>query len=411
MKILGIIVEYNPLHVGHMYHLKFSSNLVKPDFVVAVMSGNFVQRGEPAIIDKFARAEMALKAGVDAIFELPTVYSIQDASGFAFGAVALLNSMNVVTDIVFGSETNDIRTLSKIASLIVEEPKEYQRLLKKYLKQGLSFPNARRRTISDLLSHERIDTDQIRYSNNILGLEYLASLKRLSSKITPNAIKRKGSSYNEEKIFEIPSATALRKAILENKELTGIPNSSLKILEREISSGRGPIFMDDLFEVIRFKTLMLSREGLEMLYGFNEGMAKRMVDALKSSNDMNEFLKKIKTKRFTFTRIKRRVLYAIFDVKRDFVMQSNEFGPQYLRLLGFTKRGKQILRRISDRCSLPLISNVSNFNKSLRKRNVNIPLAKKQFEFDLKATDFYTLLFKKESERKFHRDSQKPIEI
>ncbi len=411
MKVLGIIVEYNPLHIGHMHHLKSSLKLVKPDFTVAIMSGNFVQRGEPAIVDKFARAEMALKAGVDVVFEIPVIYSIQDASGFAFGSVASLNCTNAVTNIVFGSESNDIQTLSQMASLIVEEPGEYQRLLKKYLKKGLSFPNARRYAISDVLSQDGVDTDQIQYSNNILGVEYLASLKRLRSKMAVSTIGRKGSSYNEEKVSEVPSATALRKAILEDRKLSGLPEFSLEILEREMNTGRGPIFMRDLFEFMRFKILMLSREGLEELYGFNEGIAKRMVDALDGSNDMNEFLKRVKTKRFTFTRIKRRTLYAIFDVKRDFVMQSNEFGPQYLRVLGFTKKGKQILRVISDHSSIPLISNVSNFNKSLEKRNVNISLAKKQFEFDLKATDFYSLLFKKERERKLHRDFRKPVEI
>ncbi|WP_036221288.1 nucleotidyltransferase [Mesoaciditoga lauensis] len=409
MKVLGVIVEYNPFHVGHLHHLKTSKELTNAEYVVAVMSGNFVQRGEPAIIDKFARAEMALKAGVDVVFELPTIYAIQDASGFASGSIGMLNATNVVTDVVFGSETNDVDNLSRIADIILEEPFAYRQFLKKYLKEGFSFPNARRYALCDMMPE--LDSETIKQSNNILGVEYMVALKKMKSQIKAHTIKRIGASYNDENISSIPSATAIRKAIAEKrelKEIKGLPDFSLEILERELENGRGPIFLNDLFEIFKFKMLMLSREGLENLYGFNEGMAKRMIDNLDRSH-VEEFLKLVKTKRFTLTRIRRRILYALLDVTRNLVLDSNEYGPQYLRVLGFRERGRKVLRDISKHSSIPIISNVSGFNRAIEKRNVYMPLAKEQMNLDIKATDMYSMLFKRKKERKMHRDFKKVL--
>ncbi len=405
MKVLGIIVEYNPFHLGHLHHLKSAVELTNADYVVAVMSGNFVQRGEPAIIDKFARTEMALKAGVDIVFEIPTIYAIQDASGFALGSIGLLNATNVVSDVVFGSESGDIDLFSKIADIILKEPSLYRQNLRRYLKKGLSFPNARRFAICDFL--KGLDPNEMKRSNNILTIEYLVSLKKLNSKIKAHTIKRVGSSYNDENLTSIPSATAVRKAVLEGKKITGLPGFSSRILEREMTDGRGPIFMKDIFEIMKFKMLTSSREKMESLYGFNEGMAKRMLDNLDKPT-MEEFLKAVKTKRFTLTRIKRRILYTIFDVERDFILDSNEYGPQYLRLLGFRERGRKILRIISDRSSIPLISTASKFDRSIQQRNVYVPLAKRQFDLDVKATDVYSLLFKKDN-AKIHRDFKRLV--
>lgn len=406
MKVLGIIVEYNPLHDGHLYHLTSSIELVKPDFVVAVMSGNFVQRGEPSIVDKFARTKMALNAGIDVVFELPAIYSIQDARGFAIGSVGILNATNVVTDLVFGSESNDLKIIEKIASLIVEESPAFERTLKEHLGNGLSFPNARRLAISSLLNY---DAEQMRYSNDILGIEYVAELKRLRSKIEAHTIKRIGASYNEEELLEIPSATSLRKAISEKRKLEGIPYFTEQILEEEFKNGRGPVFLNSFYDLMRSKIILLGRERLEQLYGFNEGISQRFLMNSCASQNIEEFLNKTKTKRFTFTRIKRRLFYTIFEIDKTFVLESNEFGPQYLRLLGFTERGKSLLRHISDRSSLPLISNLSDFKNSIQSREINVDLARMQIALDIKASDIYAMNFKSSSERLCKRDFRKPI--
>ncbi len=391
MKVLGIIVEYNPFHAGHLYHLRSATDLVKPDFTIAVMSGDFVQRGEPAIVEKFARAEMALRAGVDVVFELPAIYAIQDASGFAKGAIGMINATNVVDDLVFGSESNDIENIEKIASLIFEESEEFKIELKEKLKTGLSFPNARRLAISKMLDEK---AEEMRYSNNILGIEYIVALKKLRSKIKPHIIKRIGSNYNDENINSIPSATAIRKAISKGEKIESLPYFSAEILQREFANGKGPVFFDDFFDLLRAKIILLRREGLEKIYGFNEGLSERFFKAACYAKDSKSFLKIVKTKRFTFTRIKRRMMYGIFEIDREFISRSNESGPQYLRLLGFRKNSSHILRLISDRSSIPLISNLSEFKSAIQNRNVDIALAQEQLNFDLKTSNLYRLRFK-----------------
>ncbi len=391
MRVLGIVVEYNPFHDGHMYHLRSAIDLVKPDFTIAVMSGNFVQRGEPAIVEKFARAEMALRAGVDVVFELPTIYAIQDASGFSTGAIGTLNATNVVDDLVFGSESNNIENIEKIASLIFEESEGFKNALKENLKAGLSFPNARRLAVSKMIDEK---SEEMRYSNNILGIEYVVALKKLGSKIKPHTIKRIGSNYNDENMSPIPSATAIRKAIFDGEKFEGLPDFSLEILQREFANGKGPVFFEDFFDLLRAKIILLGREGLEKLYGFNEGISERFFEGACRAKDSSTFLQIVKTKRFTFTRIKRRMMYGIFEIDKEFVSRSNELGPQYLRLLGFRKNSRQILRSISDRSSVPLISNLSEFKSAIRKRNVDIALAQEQLNFDLKASNLYMLKFK-----------------
>jgi len=241
LNVLGLVVEYNPFHNGHLHHLNASKSLVNSDYVVAVMSGNFVQRGEPAIIDKFSRAEIALKMGIDIVFELPFVYTIQDASGFANGAIGVLERTGVVSDLVFGSESADIEGLSQISDILINQPKEYKKTLNRYLKEGLSFPNARKYALNDYftqISEEKEIIEKLEKSNDILGLEYLNALKLYDSKIKPQTIKRIGVNYNEEQYTgEISSATAIRK-LIEQGELekvkAAVPDVSYDILEREI---------------------------------------------------------------------------------------------------------------------------------------------------------------------------------
>ncbi len=388
MRVLGIIVEYNPLHVGHLYHLKASKSLVHPDYVVAVMSGNFVQRGEPAVVDKFARSEMALKAGVDVVLELPTIFSIQDASAFAYGSIGVLESLNVVNDVVFGSETNNLETLEKMSEIVVNEPALYREKLKFYLKKGYSFPNARRFAMKDFVPN--LAADEIKHSNNILGLEYMVSIKKWKSKITPHTVKRIGSAYNDARLSEIPSATAVRKLIKDGLGVKGVPSFCRDILEREFKRENGPLFLENLFESVKLKILTYGREKLEKLYGFNEGMAQRMVNCVEART-LEDFLSCVKTKRFTLTRIKRRMLYILFDITREFILDSNEYGPQYIRVLGFKRHSTEVLRAISDHSRLPVVTNVARFNKILEKRNTHVELAKRQLELDLTASNVYAL--------------------
>lgn len=236
MKVLGLIVEYNPMHNGHLYHLNEAKKIVNPDFTVAVMSGNFCQRGEPAIINKFARTLMALKNGIDIVFELPTVYALQDAGGFAFGAVSILNNLKIITDFVFGSESNDINFLKKIAEILYTQPKNFDEYFKNELKKGYSYPNARKYALQKFLKFDNETLKKIEKSNDILGIEYIFSILKLNSKIRFHTIKRIKSSYNDPVLRgSISSATAIRTAIKNKIDFSkSLPKNNYEILSNEI---------------------------------------------------------------------------------------------------------------------------------------------------------------------------------
>ena len=214
--ITGIITEYNPFHKGHLYHLKCCKKDTNSSGIVCVMSGNFMQRGIPAIIDKWKRAEMAVKNGVDLVIELPLVYSISSAEHFAFGGISLLNSLGLIDYIYFGSEAGNIDILDSIAETLVKEPVQYKDFLKKHLDNGLPFHLSRSEALYEYLKNENIK-EILSNSNNILGIEYIKALKTLNSTIIPKTLKREGSSYNEEELNKsFSSATSIRKHLKEN---------------------------------------------------------------------------------------------------------------------------------------------------------------------------------------------------
>ncbi|HDG61415.1 MAG TPA: nucleotidyltransferase [Thermotoga sp.] len=420
MRVLGIVVEYNPFHNGHLFHLQKAKELIKPDYTIAVMSGNFCQRGEPAIIDKFSRAEIALKMGVDVVFELPTVYAIQDAGGFARGAIGVLDGTGVVTDIVFGSESNDIEFLKKIAEILHEQPDLYNQFLHEELKKGYSFPNARKYALMRYVEELKImDPEKVRLierSNDILGLEYVRAILDLGSSITPHTIKRVGADYKEEEFKgRLSSATSIRKLIRERKmDLVreSVPEESFEVIRRELEEGRGPIFLEDMEKLLLGIMRLKDRDDFSKLYGFSEGLDERFYRFSRISSSIGEFMEKVKSKRFTFTRIRRLMLYVLFEMRKDFVERSNEKGPQYLRILGFTESGRNLLSKMKKASKLPIVSTVSLYRKVLEKalkdeeRNMDVDpeLFEEQLLLDIKATNVHSLFFKSDREKKGERD-------
>ena len=202
MKITGIITEYNPFHNGHLYHLNTAKKVTNCHGIVCIMSGNFVQRGEPAIIDKWKRTEMALLNGVDLVIELPTFYAVSSAEFFAKGAVDILNNIGVVDNIFFGSECGDINLLYKIAEVLTKEPKEFKLKIKENLKSGVTYAKAREKTLIDILDNEDLN-EILSNSNNILGIEYIKAIIKSNSSITPLTMKREGSKYNDKKFHTV----------------------------------------------------------------------------------------------------------------------------------------------------------------------------------------------------------------
>jgi len=235
-KILGIISEYNPLHLGHVYHIQESKKRIKPDYTVAVMSGNFVERGDAAIIDKWSRAEMALKAGIDLVIELPLLYSISSAENFASGGIKILESFGMETFLSFGSECGDINILNELSNVLIDEPTEYVSILNHELAKGSSFPKAREHALLMYLNDIRRYANVLSEPNNILGIEYLKAIKKQKSKITPITIQRKGSNYSDLSLNnKLSSATAIRHAIQTNTDVKDfVPEFTYEILQNKI---------------------------------------------------------------------------------------------------------------------------------------------------------------------------------
>ena len=255
MNILGLVVEYNPFHNGHLYHLEKSKEITNATHTVAIMSGNFLQRGEPALFDKYTRAKAAVENGVDLVIELPTLFACQSAEIFSHGAICTLNSLNCIDSVCFGSEVGNIDILYTIANILVNEPDDFKVKLKNYLKEGMLFPSARSNALFDYISHNNLVNiskedllNILNSSNNILGIEYIKSIIKLDSNIKPYTITRIKSEYNSEQIdSSICSATAIRKSLKDNNNIellsNVIPNKTYNVIKDSIENNFNPMMI------------------------------------------------------------------------------------------------------------------------------------------------------------------------
>ncbi len=415
MKVLGVIAEYNPFHNGHSYHLKTSLAICDASHTVAVMSGNFVQRGEPALINKWARTSEALSCGIDLVLELPVVYAMSSAPNFASAAVRILNSLGVVDYISFGSETGDIRKLEHISEILTEEPEPFQSLLKEYLFDGMSYAAAREKAVSAFLyrsgiSRDILPPDILASSNNILGIEYLKALKSIGSKIVPLTVRRTGNAYGERNLTGIiSSATSIRKAASaespdENVHET-MPASCYKIMQDEFNEGRGPVLPEDFSGMILSKLRSSSPDYLSKSVYLGEGLENRLIEAASNSGTLAEFYKNAGTKRYAPTRISRIVFNMLAGITTADFMSFNDFGgPQYIRILGFNERGREILKKADKLSELPIIS---KFSDAFELTGSNIPsdhdkraCFKKMLGLESLTTDIYVLAYKNSKHRK-----------
>lgn len=407
MKVLGLIVEYNPFHNGHLYHLEESKRLSGADLVVCVMSGNFIQRGEPAIVNKWVRSKMALSSGADLILELPFPYAVSSAEYFAFGAVKILNDIGIVDYLCFGSEHGHIDDLNSIAQILIDEPTAFKTLLKESLGRGLSYPSARESALKQYMQQTNTASNSIEEiigsSNNILGIEYLKALKRMKRSIVPLTIRRVNNNYNTEHITgSISSATSIRKYIGESFFSssgdvlnTVLPKTSADILNKEFIEGRGPVFKDDFYQTIASFLRKMSREQIKDYPYVSEGLENRIKSAANVSGTYDELIESISTKRYTKTRVQR-ILMSILTglTSYDMDMFNLYNGPQYARVLGFNNNGKQILSLIKKKSFMPLILKTADFIKSCN------PLIKRMLELESLSTDIYVLGYKNPEFRK-----------
>ncbi|AIO19558.1 hypothetical protein KQ51_01684 [Candidatus Izimaplasma bacterium HR1] len=344
MKTVGIIVEYNPLHNGHVYHIEETKRLSKADRLVCVMSGNFTQRGEPAIIDKFTRTKWALNNGVDLVIELPFVFTVQNADIFASTSVSILNHL-CVDEIYFGSETGDIDELHHLGNIL--ESTEFNMLIKKYSKDGNSYP-----TSSDLAMKDLYPNNSYDLPNNILGIQYILAGKKLNSKIVFKTIKRISTNYfdEEDKNSTIQSATTIRKLVNnENDIVNYVPKDVYETL-----TTRKPVGYEDFYLPIRHIFSSSTSEDLHQIFNITEGIENRFLK-INSFNNVSEFIHKSLTRRYTNSKIKRALAHILCNVKKH---EITSFEIPYIRVLGMNKKGQAFLNEIKHDLEIPLIVKV-----------------------------------------------------
>ena len=409
MKVCGIIAEYNPFHNGHAYHIERTKEQTNCDAIVAVMSGNFVQRGAPALFDKWTRTEMALKNGIDLVVELPVYYATSSAEYFAQGSIGLLDSLGIVNDLSFGAKTKDLDALKRIANILYLEPNDYKSMLQSELKKGYSYPVARGNALKSFTKKEfdsKYISEILMDSNNILGIEYLKALMYNNSIISPNVVLRKGEDYNSVNIVDgVCSATAIRQMLNDDKvqELQEVmPENSFDILSSQLISGKAPMnisnFEKEIFYVLR-KNLT---QDLFELADVSEGLENVLKKASNETTEIEKMIEMLKSKRYTRTRIQRILIHALLDITKDEV-NNYKYNPQYIRVLGFTKNGEKLLSQIYNKSNLPIVTSVSKFLKSANETG------RRMIEKDILATNIYTLGYQIPNYRESNLDYTKQI--
>jgi predicted nucleotidyltransferase len=409
VEIVGIIAEYNPFHNGHLYHLQKAKELTGAKYCVAVMGGHFLQRGEPAFMNKWTRTLMALNAGIDIVIEMPFIFASQDARGFAKAGIQILNSLGIVDYIVFGCENNQLEILNNLAEILSTEPEYYKKILKEEIKNGISFPKIRERAVAQYYqkygdNYKRNTINKIkrvlRQPNNILALEYLISLKNIKSSITPIAIKRVGSNYLQETLEgQYSSATAIRNTILKNFSnkkinlLEGVENAlpafSYKIISDELKKGLNPVTISSFEQAIFSQLRRMPVNKIKMIHGVQEGLENRLKDGVNSSFNIEKLIQEVKSKRYTQTRIQRILIHSLFYLTHKEIEIFNQKGPLYCRILGMTENGKLILKRLKKHSRLPIIIKLRSFLREIHNNEDN--MIQKMLNYDILSTDLYVL--------------------
>ncbi len=349
------------------------------------MSGNFVQRGEPSIIDKWERAKISLLNGIDLVLELPTIYAVSSAEFFAFGAVSLLDSLNVVNNLSFGSEDGNLEILYRLAEVLTNETDNFKVILKSYMNLGLPYHIARNKALCELLD-DNVD-DLLKESNNILGIEYCKSIIYLNSSIKPVTIKRNGDNYNEQNIkSKFPSATAIRKRLMENTDLDGLkefmPETAYTTLLKMANNNYDFAFKEKTFQYLKYKSLS-SKNNIQNIPDASEGLNNKIYSSIISSDNLNELIHKIKSKRYSYTRISR-ILCQYFIGFEDYNTDVLRRRPcPYGRILGFNDKGREMLKLIKNNSSIPIYS-------KLPKKG----LLDDCLKLDIQATNAYSMINK-----------------
>ena len=360
MRAIGIIAEYNPFHNGHLYHINKIKELYPDHSIVLVMTGNFNERGIPSLLDKFKRTNIALTHGVDLVIELPYPFATQSADYFAYGAITLLEKLNVER-LVFGSESDNVEDLELIAKTQINNP-EFERLVKIYSKFGNNYPTAVSNALLDLTG-KKIDTP-----NDLLGVSYIKTILKNNYKIKYETIKRINNYHDLELNDEYSSATAIREALRNNKSIEKeVPKDTLKYYT-------DLHFIDDYFDILKYK--IITENDLSIYNTVEEGIDKLLKKKINEANSYDELIKLVKSKRYTYNKISRMLLHILCNFTKE---KANLFKDiSYIRILGFNDTGKSYLNSVKKGIDIPIISKIT--------RNKDAML-----EFELDTTNIYNI--------------------
>ncbi|MGI6576744.1 MAG: nucleotidyltransferase family protein [Eubacteriales bacterium] len=393
MKVVGIVAEYNPFHMGHLYHVEESRRMVgkgEPCAVVAVMSGNYVQRGDIAVFPKHVRAEAACMApgGPDLVIELPTPFACSSAERFATSAVSLMKNSGIITHISFGSETGNVDILSRLADCI--ESPEFQELLKEELSDGTLYPLARQRAANRIVGS---DADLMRTPNNILGIEYLRALRRLGSDIVPVTMKRlktdHDSDYADE---EVASASYIRNMFFGGRAYSAmryIPEGAIEVYIREMAKGTGPSGLSMIDQAVLSQLRRLKPEDFEKISDVSDGLQYRTYNAVRKATSFAQAADLIKSKAYTHSRIRRILMHAYIGITSRW----ESVLPPYIKVLAFNETGRALLRQMKSVSKLPIITKPADAVKVLEQAECNQSnkMALELLDLESIATDLYML--------------------
>ena len=366
--IVGIIAEYNPFHNGHLYHIEKVKEMFPDSPIILVLGGNFTERGDISILDKWEKTAIAIKNGIDLIVELPFPFSCASADIFAKGSIDILNHLRV-TDLVFGSESDDIEGIKKLVETELSNP-DFDNLVQVYLRMGYNYPTSLSKALEDITG------DCFKLPNDILGISYVKAIYSNNYKITPHTIKRTNDYHSKElDNMSINSATSIREALLNNKDIKeSVPSITYSYLkDKKIPK------LDDYFNLLKYK--IISCNDLTIYNLVDSGIATKLKKEILNSYSFDELINKVKSKNLTYSRLSRTLIYILCDYTKDMAKEFKDI--KYIRLLGFSNKGRDYLNKIKKAVDVPIIS------KFTREKD-------KMLEYEYKITKIYSLVFDKD---------------
>jgi len=368
MKKIGIICEYNPFHNGHIYHIEKIKEIFPDSLIVLVMSGNFTERGEISLINKWNKTKIALNHNVDLILELPFPYATESADTFADGAIRILSYFNI-DYLIFGSECDDINKFIELAQIQLNHP-DYNNLVKEYLDFGYNYPTSMSKALNDLCDYT------INTPNDLLGLSYVKQIILQESNIKPLTIKRTNNYHDTNLSNEITSATSIRKALENNQNISNyVPNDVLEYLENTS-------YQERFFHLLKYK-LISEIDELDKYMDISEGIDKRIKKFILKSKNYDELIENIKTKRYTYNRLNRMFIHILTNYTKEKSMNFKRIN--YIKILGFNKKGSELIKEIKNEAFIPIITNYSDLDDEI-------------LNYELQVAFIYNMIMNKEED-------------